>query len=359
MEADCYNVLLSYDPKDKEIHQNVIACLSRLDPTAAKKIDKTKWTGRLIVKKNADLDTAKRLKCFLQDSGALCTVQKKTSASFSADRQSQPPADRRPAALPGVNRVVTTCPNCGLEQFPGTECQECGIIFAKVRPRHSNRQSHASLTGKELSWYQKSSKFTQKVRQIVHPVLPLFEKIRHPMGTDNFTSWAQRVADRMISCGIVLVIAFILQVGSLSLGKMLWFLYISMPIGQNFILIFPERAEMFRDIVDADPLILGWDITMAALYVVLLLGCIAQIMHLIRYFYDPQGVIGKLCLWISPFTAGTAWAISQQPPYPEYALAVTLAVIPVLCILGSCLRLVQAVLPEIGDLRKAIDFIRR
>ncbi len=359
MESARYNVLLNYDPENQEIHQKVMTCLSRLDPTVLKRLEKVNLNGRLIVKRDADLATARRLEQILRDTGALCCVQKLKLQPLPTAEQAPLSGSRLASTQQGTDPLLTACPNCGYQQPPGTECRTCGIIFSKFRIRRKAAQNDAPAIGKNPPKGHHTSRILNKVRQSAPAVVALLEKIQHPLRADKLTGWARRVADRVIRCGIVFFIALFLQIGLLSVGKMLWFLYVSTPMGQYYLEKLPEKTEMLLRIVNADPLILGWDTTLAALFVGLFLGCVAQVMHLIRYLYESQGFVGKLALWIVPSMAITAWVITRQHPYPDYALAGTLAALPILCMLSSCLYLAQTVLPEIGDLRKIIALIHK
>jgi hypothetical protein len=119
----------------------------------------------------------------------------------------------------------------------------------------------------------------------------------------------------------------------------------------------PEQARVFQSITEADPLTLGLDTTLVVFCVSLLVAGVAQVLHLIRYLYESQGIIGKLIVWFIPCMGLTAWIINQRHPYPELALAGTLVVVPTLCLLSSCLYLARMLLPEIGDLRTIVSII--
>ena len=71
MGKNRYTIVLCYDPQDAEIHQKVIARLARLDPNATEKFNKNPFTGRLIIKRNADPATATRLKQLFEPTGAV------------------------------------------------------------------------------------------------------------------------------------------------------------------------------------------------------------------------------------------------------------------------------------------------
>jgi len=357
MDNNRYTVIVHYDPTHRQIHEKVVACLSRLDPTASERFEKTKLTGRLIVKRSTDLATAKRLKHMLLNTGARCSVQKLTSKSPPVIGRNQESADGLRVSHPEANPLLMRCPTCGHQQPPALECRVCHIIISKARPRQRLKPGEAAAAEKHLVKHPEQFRFLSAVRHYSRPIVALIHKIQHPIGVQKLKTWAQRVADRLIRCAMVFIIALILEIGLLSLGKMLWFLYTSTPVGRYYLEQLPDKAEMFQRVVNADPLTLGWDTTVTVLFTGLLIACAAQFVHLIRYLYDSQGLVGKLILWVLPSVGLTAWIISQRHPYPEYALATTLVAVPTLCMLSSCLYLAQTMLPEIGDFRKIFAII--
>lgn len=346
-----YSVELHYDPEDAQIHQKVIACLTRLDPKAAGRFEKAGFTGRLILKRNTDMATARRMKQLLNKTGASCDIRElsvKSSAARTEDLKAAVPAAVDPAGPAPTMR----CPKCGCEQPANPECRACGVIIARVG---RDRPSPAVTAAKPSSEppHQLSNRFRQRIR----PILTLIHRIQHPIDLRKLTTWSRRVADRLIRCGMVLAVALILEIGLLYLGKMLWSLYVATAAGQYYVDSLSEEARVFQSITEADPLSLGLDITLVVFFVNLLVACASQILHLTRYLYESQGILGKLILWFIPYTGLSAWFISQRHPYPELALAGTLALVPTLCMLSSCLYLARIILPEVGDLRAVVSII--
>lgn len=355
MGKDLYTVVLRYDPKDAEIHQKVIACLARVDPNAAGRLEKTAFTGRLILKRNADLSTARRLKQLFSATGAACGVNKVSKKPIAEAAEREEALDRDAPGERATLPALMQCPNCGCEQPANQECRACGVIIAKAGRQlpSSTVERPAATPSPEPAPQPMRYRF----RQWIRPVRALIQKIQHPIDIGKLTTWSKRVADRLIRCGMVFGIALILEIGLLALGKMLWSLYTATAAGKYYIEKMPAQARMFQSITEADPLTLGLDTTLMVFYVSLLVAGAAQILHLIRYLYESQGIIGKLILWFIPCMGLTAWTISQRHPYPELALAGTLVVVPTLCLLSSCLYLARMLLPEMGDLRTIVSII--
>ncbi len=349
MEKDRYTVMLRYDPQDAEIHRKVVDCLAHLDPRASRQFTEAEFNGRLILKRRTDPETALRLKQLFDATGAACDVYKVPETSVASKTGEQT------AGQQGVSPLLMHCPNCGLEQAVNQECRACGIIIAKAGLRRPPPaiEKPVAMQSPEPAPHRMLS----RLRQWSRPMLTMLQKIEHPIDVRKLTTWSKKVGDRLLRCGIVFFIALILETGLLLLGKMLWSLYVATGMGQYYVKRMPEQAKVFQSILEVDPLTLGLDTTLVVLGVGLLVGCAAQILHFIRYLYESQGIIGKLLLWFIPCTGLAAWIISQRHPYPVLPLAATLAAVPTLCMLSSCLYLARIILPEIGDLRAIVQII--
>ena len=204
------------------------------------------------------------------------------------------------------------------------------------------------------------------LRRQISTVAGFWQKLNHPFNLGNLNGWAQRVADRFIHCGLVFILALILETGLVYLGKMMWYLYTATPVGQYYLEKMAEHAEPIpsfpfenddgiQRVLDADPLLISWNSTLTAMWVGFLIGCATQLFHLIRYLYDSQGIIGKLIIWFIPSAGLSAWLIGQQDPFPDYSSACALVALPTLCVLPGCLRFAQAAVPELGVLLKIIS----
>jgi hypothetical protein len=350
-------VVLHYDPQDAKTHQKVVACITRLDPNAAGLFEKNTFSGRMVLKRDTDPETARRLKKLFDTTGAACDIRNlpdKPPAGLVEEPKASEPSASGDQASP---RPLIQCPKCGCEQPAGLECHACGVIISKARPH--NPFQVIENPDPPPSRSSAPPRLLARMRRWMRPILALVEKIQHPINVKKLTTWSQRVADRMVRCGLVFVIALILETAMLFLGKMLWSLYVATSMGQYYVEKLPEQAQMFQRIVDADPLSLGLDVTLVVLGVSLVVGCAAQILHLIRCLYESQGILVKLILWFIPCMGLTAWILNQRHPYPELALAGSLSIVPTLCMLSSSLYLARIILPELGDLRAIVSIIMK
>jgi hypothetical protein len=248
-----------------------------------------------------------------------------------------------------------TCPNCGRPVYQLEECQACGIFIAKAKTRRPPPQEAAPVVEKPAPPSPAPSVMAavmEKVEAYGSPLVPLLRKIQHPIPVDKISGWGQTVADRLIRCGLVFVIAMILEIGMLAMGRMMWSLYTATVSGEHYLKNFPEKAAAYQHITGADPLSLGFEATVTMLWLGLLTGCAAQLLHLIHHLYESQHLIGKMVIWFAPFIGAGAWIMTRQVPFLEMVHAVLLVTLPALCLLSSCLYLGRALLPELGRVLK-------
>ncbi len=342
MENNLYTVMLKFDPDDQLLRQKVIQRLCQIDPTASKRLANIKH-GRVVVKKNTSLATAQRLGAVLQKTGALCTIEKQPSAKHPA-----PPHDNESITPKNGSQQLIRCPNCKSEQSPTIECRSCGAIIEKAH-RHRVKAFQEKPAEPETPETPVQTNSIVKLYQRIVTSLPAWIKKR-PLKPEKLQNWWRRLADGMLSCGIVFIVALVLEIGLLYVLKMLWYVYTATNVGKYYVLHFPGKAAAIQHLMTMDMLMLAWDSTLMVLYVCLLLSIIAQFLHLIRYLFDTQGWVGKLIIWCTPTTALAAWGIFQQYHLPHYLPAIGLVLVPTLCILSRCMQMAHDTLPEIGML---------
>ncbi len=357
MDNDLYTLVLQFDPKDKTTYRKVFYSLSLLDPNITPRLDELLASGKLIIKRDADLATARRILHRMRNTGANCGLKKQptrpvTATSSALQAQiSVDPNNSEPS--------IIRCPNCNHKQPPTQECRACGIIIAKARPRlQAEKKKKTPLVNEAEDVKENSSPLHAKatianIRRQVIPSIWAWLKAQ-PIRAVKLPSWSQNLGDALLRCGVVFVIALIFEIGLLYLGRYLWYIYLWTTVGQYYVKHFPDKAKAIQSLVQTDALMLGWEVTVLTLYICFLLGCVTRILHLIRYLYDSQGILGKLIIWFIPTVALTAWALILQDQVTDYAAACVLAIVPTTCILSSCLHLAKAMLPELNGIIKMI-----
>lgn len=191
----------------------------------------------------------------------------------------------------------------------------------------------------------------------MNKILP---KMREYLSTNYLTRknpyfrYGCKIWDVMIQTILLLFITAVVNIGLLYLCKMLWYIYISTPIGQQFVTISAGTSQVIFDILSRDFVSLSIKVTIAAFTICMLISAICQVLHIARYLYLPRGFFGKIALWGFPLTAVVATHIRDTEGFEYWSIAYAAALVPTLCIFTGCFKFTYELLPEIGDLiRKA------
>jgi len=140
----------------------------------------------------------------------------------------------------------------------------------------------------------------------------------------------------------------------LYLSKMMWFLYLSTPMGNKFIDLFPDRAQLINDISGLDLLTFTAELTLSSFVICIGISAVCRFFHINYYLYHSQGFFGKLFYWGMPITAAVGYFIMGKFGFAEIELSICLALIPTYLMFFNCFKYTERVIPEVGSV---IQFI--
>ena len=348
MDNDLYTVTLQFDARNDGMRASVQNCLAQIKGVSPERLASLPGNGRLIVQRNADPKLAQRLKKALDATGAQCRLVRQSPQP--AAEQVATLKGRRPPLAGQTEPTTVTCPQCGFTQPALPECRACGIIFAKARPRgaiptgpvEANPLKEEPLLTQDLV-----SPWERLRRQILPSVWAWLRG--QTCGKDDLRRWSQKLGDALGRCALVFCLTLILETGLLFMSRLMWFVYTHTPVGEYYLTRMGEEAEAIQNLMQMEIWLLTWRTTLLALLVCLATGAIVRVAHLMRYFYEPLGMVGKIFLWCLPLIAGVGWLASQQEPWPPYAVACMLMAVPTACLLSTCFNLAEVLLPELGE----------
>lgn len=142
-----YQVIINNQLAKGYTLEKVIDNLSLLFKKDKKAIRQILSQPGFVVKSDISIEQAKKIQLKLMHAGIGCHVNKIE------------PADSSVASLPEGAHV--SCPKCGLHQLASSECQSCGIIFAKYGAKASvydpqkQLKKTALISHSERVWYTK------------------------------------------------------------------------------------------------------------------------------------------------------------------------------------------------------------
>jgi hypothetical protein len=350
MQNELYSVVLRFDPADQETCAHVrdfLQGFKNLDPG---RIEAALGKGRLLLKRNADHAAALKLQQRIRVNGATFSLEKQSHRQISTGKTLKlgflnQKEDRK--SQDGASREII-CPKCRTRQPHLSECRRCGVVFAKIRstPKTDDARTEPSPVPEAEKKAQNHPDRTETFFQRHLPAIKALNA-RLTQWRRHLQQWSQKPLNALFNCAMLFLTALLLNIFLLSLGKYLWFIYTATTVGEHFMKNFSGATAVIEALLGRDPVILAWEVAFLVLGANLLMALFSQFTHISRLYLDSGGFMIKL-IWIVSSTLGTAWLLSRREPMPPLAVASTLTLMPTLCLLGGCLNLARALLPEMG-----------
>jgi len=136
--------------------------------------------------------------------------------------------------------------------------------------------------------------------------------------------------------------------------NILWHIYRLTYIGRQFVVQQPKPTQMITAILSNDIISLSLNATLAAFVICMLISALCQVFYLSRFFYQSQGKFGKLVLWGLPLTAVVSIYTDNHHGFNSWTAIIPITIVPTLCIFTYCFKYSERLLPEIGDMLRAI-----
>jgi hypothetical protein len=136
--------------------------------------------------------------------------------------------------------------------------------------------------------------------------------------------------------------------------SILWHIYRLTYIGRQFVILHPKQTLLISSVVGNDIAHLSTHTTLAAFAICMIISALCQVFYISRFFYDPQGLIGKLALWGLPLTAIVSIFMNAQLGFKDWTAVIPITIVPTLCVFTYSFKFSAQLLPEIGEVIKAI-----
>ena len=151
---------------------------------------------------------------------------------------------------------------------------------------------------------------------------------------------------------IILLIAFtvMIYVALLYFSKYLWIIFTATPVGQSYSSIFQENYRITNDVLNRGIIRLGLDLTLTACAICLIIGAVFKFLHITRYLYSGRGYVGRIIFFGLPLVYVVAVYAHYMGNFSHMDTALTVALVPTLCVFARCFKYADDVIPELADL---------
>lgn len=167
-----------------------------------------------------------------------------------------------------------------------------------------------------------------------------------------------KFSENLAELGLLLLFIMMLFIALLYGVKTFWFFFSATAVGQSFAQEFPHRADILRDIIYRNIVLLSATATLKAFAVCLTIAAIAQLLHIARFFYSARNIFYKILFWGLPLTVVVAFFVKKDTGLATQDTALVVSLIPTLCVFTGCFRFAENVIPLIY-VKSAINEIER
>jgi len=133
--------------------------------------------------------------------------------------------------------------------------------------------------------------------------------------------------------------------------KYLWILFTASPVGQKYAEYFTYSYRITDDILNANFIDLAITLTVTSFIISLIIGCICQFFLIIRYLYSGRGLFVRMLFFGLPLTYIVAVYMRYMHGFGHMDTALTIAVVPTLCVFSGGFRIAKEYVPELVDIK--------
>jgi hypothetical protein len=162
------------------------------------------------------------------------------------------------------------------------------------------------------------------------------------------TGYVRTLAETLLQGVVLLCAVVVLAMAGYLFCKMIWYLFLSTPVGQQYVAFFPHRVRLIESVLGQDLLRFPVMITGISFGAGMFFSACCRLLHLTRYAYLPRGPVGRIVLFAIPQNLVAAAAVRTVYTIPHWGAAYAGTLIPTLLVFVYCFRFTNRLLPELG-----------
>ena len=162
--------------------------------------------------------------------------------------------------------------------------------------------------------------------------------------------YLQKIFNSFTVTALLIVFTAVAYILLLYFLKYWWILFTSTQVGQAYAEHFSYSYRITNDILNTNFINLAIKITVTSFIISLIIGSICQFLLIIRYFYSNRGLFVRIVFWGLPLVYIVAVYIRYVYDFGHMDTALTIAVVPTLCVFSGGFRLAKDYVPELVDI---------
>lgn len=153
-----------------------------------------------------------------------------------------------------------------------------------------------------------------------------------------------------VEIALLIICTAVICIGLLYMSKYLWFIYTSSPVGEKYAGLFTESYKITNDILNRNFIRLGMMLTLTSFTICLIAGIVCKFFLITRYLYSSRGYLIRTVFFGAPLTYLVALYMHHAGEFSHIDTAVTVAIIPALCVFAGCFSLADEFVPDLMDI---------
>lgn len=167
---------------------------------------------------------------------------------------------------------------------------------------------------------------------------------------EKILKYLRKIFNSFTVTALLIVFTAVVYTLLLYFFKYWWILFTSTQVGQAYAEHFSYSYRITNDVLSTNFIYLAIKLTITSFIISLIIGSICQFLLIIKYFYSNRGLFVRIIFWGLPLVYIVAVYIRYVYDFGHMDTALTIAVVPTLCVFSGGFKLAKDYVPELVDI---------
>jgi hypothetical protein len=168
--------------------------------------------------------------------------------------------------------------------------------------------------------------------------------------SEKIFKYLQKIFNSFTVTALLIVFTAVAYILLLYFFKYLWVLFTSAPVGQAYASYFSYSYRITNDLLNTNFINLSISLTVTSFIISLVIGSICQFFLINRYLYSNRGLFVRIVFWGLPLAYIVAVYMRYVYGFGHMDTALTIAIVPTLCVFSGGFRIAKEYVPELVDI---------